>query len=150
VDRVRPCEICGAFAEGLRCEICSDLERDRSVICVVEGAFDVHSIDDTGEFRGLYHVLGGQLSPLDGIGPDELRIEGLLARVEAPDSRISEAILATSPSVEGEATAVYLEQTLRSRGVRVTRLARGLPMGSDLEYVDGSTLAEALAGRREM
>jgi recombination protein RecR len=150
VDRVRPCEICGAFAEGVQCEICSDVERDRSVICVVEGAFDVHSIDDTGEYRGLYHVLGGQLSPLDGIGPDELRIEGLLARVEAPDGRISEAILATSPSVEGEATAVYLEQALRSRGVRVTRLARGLPMGSDLEYVDGSTLAEALAGRREM
>ncbi len=150
VDRVRPCEICGTFAEGVRCEICSDPERDRSVICVVEGAFDVHSIDDTGEFQGLYHVLGGQLSPLDGIGPDELRIEGLLARVDSSDSRISEAILATSPSVEGEATAVYLEQVLRSRGVRVTRLARGLPMGSDLEYVDGSTLAEALAGRREM
>lgn len=150
VDRVRPCEMCGTFAEGARCEICSDPERDRSVICVVEGAFDVRSIDDTGEFQGLYHVLGGQLSPLDGIGPDELRIEGLLARVDASDSLISEAILATSPSVEGEATAVYLEQALRSRGVRVTRLARGLPMGSDLEYVDGSTLAEALAGRREM
>ncbi len=150
VERVRPCQICGNFSESSRCAICSDPERDRSVICIVEGAFDVRSIDGTGEYHGLFHVLGGQLSPLDGIGPDELNIPALLERLDGEGSPVKEAILATNPSVEGEATAVYLQEVLRPRGIRVTRLARGLPMGSDLEYVDGSTLAEALAGRREM
>ncbi len=150
VERVRACVECGNFSEEERCSICRDSKRDRSVICIVESAFDVRSIDRTGEYRGVFHVLGGHLSPLDGIGPEELNIQALLERVEEGGGRMQEAILATNPSVEGEATAVYLEKILRSRGLRVTRLARGLPMGSDLEYVDGSTLAEALAGRREM
>lgn len=150
VERVRPCRECGNFSESERCRICTDPGRDPSVICVVENAFEVRSIDGTGEYRGLFHVLGGHLSPLDGVGPEDLDISGLVERVEASDGQIREAILATNPSVEGEATAVYLEGMLRPRGVRVTRLARGIPVGSDLEYVDGSTLAEALAGRREM
>ena len=150
VERVRSCVECGNFSEDERCPICRDPKRDRSVVCIVESAFDVRSIDRTGEYRGLFHVLGGHLSPLDGIGPGDLNIQALLERVEESGGGMEEAILATNPSVEGEATAVYLERVLRTRGLRVTRLARGLPMGSDLEYVDGSTLAEALAGRREM
>ena len=149
-DRIRPCARCGNFSEEELCDICSDPGRDRSVICVVEGAFDVRSIERTGEFRGLFHVLGGRLSPLDGVGPEELRVSGLLERIRASAGEVTEIILATSPSVEGEATAVYLEEVIRPEGPRVTRLARGIPVGSDLEYVDGSTLAEALSGRREM
>lgn len=150
VDRVHPCSVCGNLSEGDPCPLCVDPSRDNSCICVVESAFDVRSIDGTGEFNGRFHVLGGKLSPLDGIGPAELRIQGLLDRVRDSTEGVREVILATNPSVEGEATAVYLEGVLRPTGVRVTRLARGIPMGSDLEYVDGSTLAEALAGRREM
>jgi recombination protein RecR len=150
VDRVRPCSRCGNFSEGDECGICSDPDRDTGIICVVENAFDVRSIDRTGEFRGLFHVLGGRLSPLDGIGPEELNLAPLLDRVRDGEAPVREVILATHPSVEGEATAVYLESALRPVGVRVTRLARGIPVGSDLEYVDGSTLAEALAGRKEM
>ena len=150
IDRVRICETCGNFAEAVRCDVCSDPRRDRSVICVVESAFDVRSILRTGRFQGLFHVLGGHLSPLDGIGPAQLRIASLLERVRVSSGEVAEVILATNPSVEGEATAVYLEDQLRPLGPRVTRLARGLPVGSDLEYVDGSTLAEALSGRREM
>ncbi len=149
-ERVHPCARCGTYTEAELCHICTDPKRDRTVVCVVENAFDVHAIEKTGEFRGLFHVLGGRLSPLDGIGPEELAIESLLQRVRASNGELEEAILATHPSVEGEATAVYLEGVLRPEGVRVTRLARGIPMGSDLEYVDGSTLAEALSGRREM
>jgi len=149
-ERVRPCRDCGNFSEAERCDICLDVERDRSLVCVVEGAFELRSIERTGEYRGLFHVLGGRLSPLDGIGPEELRVESLVRRVrESPDG-VTEVILATSPSVEGEATAVYLEGVLRPLGPRVTRLARGIPVGGDLEYVDGSTLAEALSGRREI
>jgi len=160
VDRVRPCEQCGNFSETELCEICRDGSRDHALICVVETAFDVRSIDRTGEFRGVFHVLGGRLSPLDGIGPEELRLTSLLERVRRngegaqkggdPEAAAKEVILATNPSVEGEATAVFLEGMLRPLGVKVTRLARGIPVGSDLEYVDGSTLAEALSGRREM
>ncbi len=150
VDRVRPCSVCGNLSEGDLCPICSDPGRDSSLLCVVESAFDVRSIEGTGEYRGAFHVLGGRLSPLDGVGPDELRIASLLNRVQGGEGEVREVILATNPSVEGEATAIYLEGILRPSGVRVTRLARGIPMGSDLEYVDGSTLAEALAGRREM
>lgn len=150
IDRVRPCTVCGNFSESETCEICGDPRRDRSVVCVVESAFDVRSIDRTGRFQGLFHVLGGHLSPLDGVGPDQLRIAALLSRIEGSDGEIAEVILATNPSVEGEATAVYLEDQIRPLGPRVTRLARGIPVGSDLEYVDGSTLAEALSGRREM
>ncbi len=148
-DRIRPCSVCGNFSEEERCEICSNPRRDPSILCVVEEAHEVGAIERTGAFRGRYHVLGGHLSPLDGVGPDELRIDALLARCSGPEGA-DEVILATGSGVEGEATAVYLEGLLRPRGVRVTRLARGIPVGSDLEYVDGSTLAEALAGRREM
>ena len=149
-DRVRPCARCGNFSESEFCAICSSSQREGSVLCVVEEAFEVGAIERTGQYRGLYHVLGGHLSPLDGIGPDELNLGSLAERLDGPDAEVREVILATSSGVEGEATAVYLESLLRSRGLRVTRLARGLPVGSDLEYVDGSTLAEALSGRREM
>ncbi len=149
-DRVRPCSRCGSFSEEPVCGICRDGGRDATVLCVVEEAFEVGAIERTRQFRGRYHVLGGHLSPLDGVGPDELDVAGLLERLDGEDRTVAEVILATSSGVEGEATAVYLEGVLRPRGVRVTRLARGIPVGSDLEYVDGSTLAEALAGRREM
>jgi recombination protein RecR len=117
---------------------------------VVEEAYEVGAIERTGTYRGLYHVLGGRLSPLDGVGPDELNLARLVERIRDANATVSEVIIATNASVEGEATAVYLEGTLRPLGPRVTRLARGIPVGSDLEYVDGSTLAEALSGRREM
>jgi recombination protein RecR len=149
-ERVRPCARCGSFSEDELCEICSNPRRDPSILCVVEEAYEVGAIERTGGFRGLYHVLGGHLSPLDGVGPDELNIGSLLERVANTDGGVAEVIIATNASVEGEATAVYLESTLRSGGVRLTRLARGIPVGSDLEYVDGTTIAEALAGRREM
>jgi recombination protein RecR len=149
-DRVHPCPTCGNFTEVELCAVCADPGRERAVLCVVEEAFEVGAIERTGQFRGLYHVLGGHLSPLDGIGPDELRVAALESRLAGPDDAVREVILATSSGVEGEATAVYLEGVLRPKGLRVTRLARGLPVGSDLEYVDGSTLAEALSGRREM
>lgn len=149
-DRVRPCGRCGNFSEEDLCDVCANPRRDRSVICVVEEAYEVGAIERTGHFKGMYHVLGGRLSPLDGIGPDELNLKGLVERIEENGETTEEVILATNASVEGEATAVYLENLLRPRGVRVTRLARGIPVGSDLEYVDGTTLAEALAGRREM
>jgi recombination protein RecR len=120
------------------------------VLCVVEEAYEVGAIERTGRFRGLYHVLGGRLSPLDGVGPEALRIAGLLGSIRSAEEPIQEVILATNAGVESEATAVYLESLIRPLGPRVTRLARGIPVGSDLEYVDGTTLAEALAGRREM
>jgi recombination protein RecR len=149
-DRVHPCDRCGSFTEAELCSVCSDPRRDGSVLCVVEEAYEVSAIERTGRFRGRYHVLGGRLSPLDGIGPEELRVEGLLERIRSGAQPIDEVILATNAGVESEATAVYLEGLLRPLGARVTRLARGIPVGSDLEYVDGTTLAEALAGRREM
>jgi recombination protein RecR len=146
-DRIRPCRECGNFAESELCAVCSNPSRDRSTICVVEEAFEVGAVERTGVYRGVYHVLGGHLSPLDGIGPDQLSVGALERRVA---DGVEELILATSSGVEGEATAVYLEGLFRRAGVRVTRPARGLPVGSDLEYVDGSTLSEALAGRKEM
>jgi len=149
-DRVRPCAECGNFSEDEVCEICADPRRDGSVICVVEEAFEVGAIERTGQYRGRFHVLGGHLSPLDGIGPEQLNIQSLLDRLNAPAEGVAEVILATNSSVEGEATAVYLEGLLKPMVPRVTRLARGIPVGSDLEYVDGTTIAEALAGRREM
>lgn len=149
-DKVRACEVCGNFSEQEVCEICQSPRRDRSVLCVVEEAFEVSAIERTGQYRGLFHVLGGRLSPLDGIGPDELNVEKLLERIRASEGVIQEVIVATNSSVEGEATSVYLEQEIRPMGPRVTRLARGIPVGSDLEYVDGTTIAQALAGRREM
>jgi recombination protein RecR len=149
-ETVHPCPRCGSFTEVELCDLCSDPERDGSLLCVVEGAFEVQAIERTGRYRGRFHVLGGRLSPLDGVGPDQLQLPMLLDRVRSAEEGVKEVILATSPSVEGEATAVYLEGVLRPLGVRVTRLARGIPVGSDLEYIDGSTLAEALAGRREV
>jgi len=149
-DKIRECRECGNFSEDELCEICADPRRDGSVLCVVEEAYQVGAIERTGQFRGLFHVLGGRLSPLDGIGPEELRIGSLLQRVSDSSGGIKEVIVATNASVEGEATAVYLEGEIRAFGPRVTRLARGIPVGSDLEYVDGSTIAQALAGRREM
>jgi recombination protein RecR len=150
-DRVRECSRCGNLTEADPCEMCADPRRDGSVICVVEEAADIGAIERTGEFRGRYHVLGGRLSPLEGIGPDELNIEALLGRLDPGDGgHVTELIIATNPSVEGEATALYLQKLVRPQGVRVTRLARGLPVGGDLEYADGVTIAEALSGRREL
>ncbi|MCG6956737.1 MAG: recombination mediator RecR [Gemmatimonadetes bacterium] len=149
-ERIRPCRRCGNFSEHELCEVCTNPRRDPGLICVVEEAFDVGAIERTGQYEGLFHVLGGRLSPLDGIGPEELGVAALLERVRGAEGQVREIIIATNSSVEGEATAVYLEQQLRPLGPRITRLARGIPVGSDLEYVDGTTIAEALAGRREM
>ncbi|MCH1569781.1 MAG: recombination mediator RecR [Longimicrobiales bacterium] len=149
-DKVRACDVCGNFSELELCEICSNPRRDTSVMCVVEEAYEVGAIERTGQFRGIFHVLGGRLSPLDGIGPEELNVASLMERIHASDEGIREVIIATNASVEGEATSVFLEQEIRPLGPRVTRLARGIPVGSDLEYVDGTTIAQALAGRREM
>ena len=149
-ERIRPCRQCGNYSEADLCEVCSDPRRDGSVICVVEEAFEVGAIERAGQFQGLYHILGGHLSPLDGIGPDDLNLQRLQDRISNSATRVAEIIVATNASVEGEATAVYLENIVRPLGPRVTRLARGIPVGSDLEYVDGTTIAEALSGRREM
>ena len=149
-DRVRLCDVCGNFSEHELCDVCSNPRRDSTVLCVVEEAYEVGANERTGQYRGLFHVLGGRLSPLDGIGPDELNLAQLLDRIRQSDGEIREIIIATNASVEGEATAVYLDQEIGPLGPRVTRLARGIPVGSDLEYVDGTTIAQALAGRREM
>ena len=144
-ERVRACRECGNLTEEELCAICLDQRRDRSVICVVEQPVDVVSLERTHEFRGLYHVLGGALSPLDGVDPGDLRIAGLLERVQ--QNGVTEVVLATNPTMTGEATAAYLADRLRDR-VTVTRLASGLPVGGDLEYADEVTLGRALAGRR--
>jgi recombination protein RecR len=148
-ERVRACSQCGNLTEADPCDLCASERRDRSAICVVEEASDIGAIERTREFRGLYHVLGGRLSPLDGVGPDELNLAGLLARLQ-DGAHVREVIVATNASVEGEATALYLHKLIRPLGIRVTRLARGLPAGGDLEYADGVTIAQALAGRREI
>jgi recombination protein RecR len=147
-ERVRPCERCHNLTEMPLCALCSDPRRDASTLCVVEEASDIASIERAGEFRGLYHVLGGRLSPLDGVGPDDLTVGSLLARLEPEGVR--EVILATNPSLEGEATALYIQKQLAPHQVRITRIARGLPVGGDLEYADGVTIAQALTARREM
>jgi recombination protein RecR len=146
-ERVRFCRECGNLTEEELCAICLDARRDRTVVCVVEQPVDVISLERTHEYRGLYHVLGGSLSPLDGVEPEHLRIADLMQRVER--NGIEEVVLATNPNMTGEATAAYLADRLRGR-VRVTRLASGLPVGGDLEYADEVTLGRALAGRREM
>jgi recombination protein RecR len=148
-QKVRACAKCGNYTETELCPICANPRRDLSVVCVVEQASDIGAIERAGEFRGTYHVLGGRLSPLDGIGPAELNIAPLMERVKTA-GEIQEVILATNPSVEGEATALYLHRLLAPLGLRVTRLARGLPIGGDLEYADGVTIAEALHSRREL
>jgi recombination protein RecR len=145
--RVRFCRECGNLTEEELCQVCSDGRRDRSLICVVEQPVDVVSLERTHEYRGLYHVLGGALSPLDGVEPSDLRIDGLLARVERDG--VEEVVLATNPTMTGEATAAYIADRLRGKA-KVTRLASGLPVGGDLEYADEVTLGRALAGRREM
>ena len=146
-ERVRFCRECGNLTEEELCAICQDTRRDRSVVCVVEQPADLLSLERTHEYRGLYHVLGGSLSPLDGVEPEHLRLAELLRRVE--NGGVEEVVLATNPNMTGEATAAYLAERLRGR-VRVTRLASGLPVGGDLEYADEVTLGRALAGRREM
>ncbi len=147
-DRVRFCSRCFHITEEDPCAICTSTERDRSVVCVVEEPLDVMALERTGEYAGLYHVLHGAISPVEGIGPDQLRIGELLERLRSDG--VTEIILATNPNLEGEATAMYIAKLVQPLGVKVTRLARGLPMGSDLEYADEITLARAIQGRREM
>jgi recombination protein RecR len=145
-ERVRFCEICGNVSEQDTCSICRDPRRDPTLICVVEEAKDVVAIERTREFRGLYHVLGGAISPIDGVGPDDLRIRQLMQRLA--DGTVTEVILATDPNLEGEATATYLSRLLHSLDITVSRLASGLPVGGDLEYADEVTLGRAFEGRR--
>lgn len=163
VERVRACSVCGNLTEQNPCVLCTSPRRDGGSICVVEEASDIMAIERTGEYSGLYHVLGGRLSPLEGVGPEELNIPSLLHRLITADPAaehgaavgataqpVREVIVATNPSVEGEATALYLQRIIQPLGIRVTRLARGLPVGGDLEYADGVTIAQALAGRRDL
>ena len=147
-EKVRFCSICGNVAEEEQCRICRDPRRDLTVLCVVEEPKDVIAIEKTREFKGRYHVLGGAISPIDGIGPDDLRIRELLARLS--DGKVTEVILATDPNLEGEATATYLARTLSPLGLTVSRLASGLPVGGDLEYADEVTLGRAFEGRRRL
>ncbi len=151
-DKIRLCSVCMNLTEDDPCTLCRDSRRDGRMICVVANAPDLHAIERTGNYRGRYHVLHGVLSPLDGVGPDDLRIRELVARLGSSDpaARVEELILATSPNIEGEATAVYLAKVTRSLGVRTTRIASGLAVGGELEYADGITIARALEARREM
>lgn len=143
-DKLRPCSTCYSLTQSDPCSICSDPERDRTRICVVEQPFNIQPLEKTGEYRGLYHVLMGVLSPQHGIGPDQIRVSDLMERLEG----IEEVILATNPDVEGEATALYLGRLLRDRPISVSRLAFGMPVGGDIEYTDEVTLARSLLGRR--
>ncbi|HVQ90558.1 MAG TPA: recombination mediator RecR [Mycobacteriales bacterium] len=145
-DEVRFCRTCGNVAEAEQCRICLDARRDQAVICVVEEPKDVVAIERTREFRGRYHVLGGAISPIEGVGPDDLRVRELMVRLQ--DGTVTELILATDPNLEGEATATYLARLVKPMGLRVTRLASGLPVGGDLEYADEITLGRAFSGRR--
>ncbi len=145
-DKVTYCSVCFNLTEEDPCKICKDKERDSSLICVVEEANDVTAVENTNQYKGLYHVLGGVLSPLNGIGPDELRVKELMLRLK---KGVKEVILATNPSTEGEATAVYLSKLIKPMGIKVTRIARGLPAGGALEYADMATLSKALEGRVE-
>jgi recombination protein RecR len=147
-EKIRLCSICCNLTERDPCAICSDSRRDESVVCVVAQPTDLLAIERSGQYRGRYHVLHGVLAPLDGVGPDDLRIAELLRRVET--HKMSEVILATSPNVEGEATAMYIAKLVKPLGVRTTRIASGVPIGGELEYVDQVTLTRALEGRREM
>jgi len=147
-EKVRFCSSCFNVAEEEECKICRDPRRENSTICVVEESKDVVAIERTREFRGKYHVLGGAISPIDGIGPEQLRIRELLARLS--DSNITEVIIATDPNLEGEATATYLARTIKPLGIKISRLASGLPVGGDLEYADEVTLGRAFEGRRSL
>ena len=146
--RIRYCPVCGNFTEDELCSVCSDVKRDRGVVCVVKDARDVSYMERMREYRGLYHVLGGTLSPMDGVGPDDIRIKELMARVK--EGEVREVILATNPDVEGEATAAYIAKQLKPLGVRTTRIAHGIPIGGNLEYVDEITLFKAIENRREV
>jgi len=148
VARVRRCSICRNLTEEDPCAICADPRRDRTAVCVVEEASDIAAIERAGEFRGVYHVLGGRLSPLDGIGPDDLALPALVERVRG--GAVREVIVATNPSLEGEATALYVQRLVTEHVPVVSRIARGLPVGGDLEYADGVTIAQAISARREM
>lgn len=147
-DSIRFCEVCFDFAEGPQCEVCADPTRDGAVICVVEEPRDAAAIEKTAEFSGKYHILHGAISPIDGVGPDQLRIRELLSRLS--DESIKEVIIATNPNVEGETTASYLARLIKPLGIRVTRIASGLPVGGDLEYADEVTLGRAMEARRDM
>jgi recombination protein RecR len=147
-DKVSFCRTCFNLAEAMLCPICSDPGRDRTIVCVVEEVKDLAALERTGEFKGTYHVLGGCISPLDGVGPEDLRVRELLERVRIEG--VHEVILATSPTVEGEATSMYVSGLLKPNGVRVTRIASGLPVGGDIDYADEVTLGRALEGRREV
>ena len=145
-QKVIHCSICFNITEVDPCRICTSKKRDRAMICVVEEANDLLALEKTGEYQGLYHVLGGALSPLDGIGPDDLHVKELLARL---DDTVKEVIIATNPNTEGEATALYLARLIKPMNFRISRIARGIPVGADLEYADDITLARAIEGRRE-
>lgn len=147
-ERIRFCRVCGNVAEEEECRVCRDPRRDSSVICVVEEPKDLVAIEKTGEFRGRYHVLGGAINPIEGVGPDDLRAKELMTRLA--DGSVTELIIATDPNLEGEATATYLARLVKPMGVSVTRLASGLPMGGDLEYADEVTLGRAFEGRRAL
>ena len=151
-ERVRTCARCFNLTEDEVCSICRDPRRDASIVCVVEQASDISAIERAGEFRGRYHVLGGRLSPLDGVGPDDLTVGALLDRVtpREGETEVREVIIATNPSLEGEATALFVQSQLAPSGLTVSRIARGLPVGGDLEYADGVTIAQALSARRVM
>ena len=149
-ERVRPCARCFNLTEEDLCAICRDPRRDAATICVVEQSSDIGAIERAGEFRGTYHGLGGRLSPLDGVGPDDLTVDFLVNRLEDTERPVREVIIATNPSLEGEATALYVQGQIGGTGVTVSRIARGLPMGGDLEYADGVTIAQALSARRAM
>lgn len=147
-DKTQYCSVCTNLTDREPCRVCGDLNRDRSVVCVVEDPRDVVAIEKTREFRGLYHVLHGALSPIEGVGPEQLKIKELMARLSEPE--LKEIILATNPTVEGEATSAYLARLIKPMGLKVTRIAHGLPVGGDLEYADQVTLLRAMEGRREM
>ena len=147
-EKVRFCARCFNVSEHEECRICRDTRRDPTVVCVVEEPRDLMALERTGEFRGRYHVLGGAISPIDGVGPDDLRIKELMTRLGAED--IAEVVIATNPNIEGEATASYVARMLKAMGVRVSRIASGLPVGGDLEYADEVTLGRAFAGRRDL
>jgi len=148
VARVRRCSVCNNLTEQDPCALCADPRRDAGLLCVVEDASDIGAIERAGEFRGLYHVLGGRLSPLDGVGPEDLAVQSLVDRVSS--GQVREVIVATNPSMEGEATALYVQRQLAGHVPTVSRIARGIPVGGDLEYADGVTIAQAISARREM
>lgn len=152
-EKIKPCEVCKNYTEKTICDICSDEKRDKSIICVVEDAKDILAFERTREYNGVYHILGGLISPMDGIGPDHIYIKELLKRVTTPNSdkeKVAEVIMSTNPTVEGEATAMYISRLLKPFGVKTTRLSFGIPMGSDLEYADELTLFKALENRNEI